>query len=186
MIPRWLPNALSVLRIALVPGWLLLALMEPPRRSWLIALLLIIGGTDMVDGLLARRFALATNAGATLDAVADKLATVVAVTFLAFGGRSAFTALPMWLWAVLMARDLLLAIGFAVVWGHHRKVQVEHRWHGRLATLVLFLTVVAAMAAMPPTLVNLGALAVCLLVIPGTLDYVSEGLRQLRPPPSGA
>jgi phosphatidylglycerophosphate synthase len=51
VIPRWLPNALSVLRIALVPVWLVLALAEPPRRVALIALLLVIGATDMLDGL---------------------------------------------------------------------------------------------------------------------------------------
>lgn len=186
-MPRWLPNALSVLRIALVPAWLALAFVERARaldgadvrRLPLVALLLLIGATDLLDGLLARRFKLATNLGATLDAVADKLATAAAVTFLAFLAPPAFTPLPVWLWAALLARDLLLGAGFLTVWLRHRAVEVEHRWHGRLATLLLFATVVAACAAAPPALVAAGALLVTALVVPGTLAYLREGWRQL-------
>ncbi len=180
MIPRWLPNALSAMRIALVPVWLALALVEPPRPALLLALLAIIGGTDMLDGFLARRFHLTTNLGATLDAVADKLASVVAVTFLVFTTRPAFTPLPLWLWLVLMTRDALLLIGFVTVWLKHGHVETEHRWHGRLATLILFATVVAAIAGAPAEVVTGGALAVCALVMPGTAAYLREGWRQLH------
>ena len=188
-MPRWLPNALSMLRIALIPGWLVLAWLERSRaldgemvrRLPLIAGLTLIGATDVLDGQLARRFGLATNFGATLDAVADKLATVVAVTFLAFFAAPAFTPLPIWLWAALVLRDLLLAVGFVTVWLKHREVKTEHRWHGRVATLALFVTVVAACAAAPSSLVFAGAALVTALIVPGTYDYLRSGLRQLSP-----
>jgi len=190
VIPRWAPNALSALRIASVPAWLALALVErgraldgaEVRRALVIAVLLAIGATDVLDGQLARRFGLASNLGATLDAVADKLATVVAVTFLAFLAAPAFTPLPLWLWAALVLRDLLLAAGFVAVWRRHGHVQVEHRWHGRLATLVLFATVVAACAGAPALAVGAGSLAVVLLIVPGTADYLRNGWRQLHAP----
>jgi CDP-diacylglycerol--glycerol-3-phosphate 3-phosphatidyltransferase len=191
VMPRWLPNALSFLRIALVPLWLALALVErtrvlggePPRHVALVGLLLIVGATDMLDGFLARRFGLATNLGATLDAVADKLATVTAVTFLSFFAPPGFTAFPVWAWAALLARDVVLGVGFVLVWRRHRTVKVEHRWHGRLSTLLLFVTVVAACAGAPSAAIVIGAAAVVALVVPGTVDYVREGLRQLRAAP---
>ncbi|MBL8949337.1 MAG: CDP-alcohol phosphatidyltransferase family protein, partial [Myxococcaceae bacterium] len=79
-------------RIGLVPVWLALAFSMRSRaldgadvhRLPLVLLVLLIGATDMIDGFLARRFQLATNLGATLDAVADKLASFAAVTFLTF------------------------------------------------------------------------------------------------------
>lgn len=190
-MPRWLPNALSILRIALVPAWLVIALLERARaleaadtvrRTPLVVILLVVGATDMLDGFLARRFGLATNFGATLDAVADKLATVVAVTVLTFLALPGCTALPLWLWVALLARDVVLGVGWLVIWWRKRAVKVEHRWHGRLATLVLFVLVVAACAGAPPFAVALGAAVVTALIVPGTIDYVREGRRQLAAP----
>lgn len=187
MIPRWLPNALSVARIVAIPGWLALAFVarahalasEPNEHVLVIALLVAIGLTDVVDGFLARRFQLVTNLGAILDAVADKLATFAVVTFLVFWAPPLFTPLPLWFLVLLLTRDLLLAIGFTMVRIKHGTVSVEHRWHGRLATLLLFATVVAACCGAPHVLVLAGVALVTALSIPGTVDYVREGLRQL-------
>jgi cardiolipin synthase len=183
-----LPNLLSLLRIALLPAWLALAFFErgralqdlPVHRLPVLALMLVIGATDVLDGFIARRFHLTSNFGATLDAVADKLATFLAVTFLAFFATPAFTPLPVWLWLALVARDVLLGAGWITVWLKHRVVHVEHRWHGRAATLLLFLVVLAAFAGAPALPVTLGAAAVLALVVPGTWDYLHEGWRQLR------
>ncbi len=188
MIPRWLPNALSIVRIVAIPGWLVLAFIarghalshQPDERGWVIALLVAVGLTDVVDGFLARRFHLATNLGATLDAAADKLATFAVVTFLAFWATPLFTPLPRWFWALLVSRDLLLGLGFIIVRLKHGTVEVAHRWHGRLATLLLFVTVVAACLRMPELLVMAGGVVVTALIIPGTVDYAREGWRQLH------
>jgi phosphatidylglycerophosphate synthase len=188
MIPRWLPNALTVSRIGLVPVWLALAFTARNRaldgegidRLPIVLLLIVLGATDVADGLLARRFALATNFGAMLDAVADKLATFVGTTFLTFFAAPAFTALPVWLWVALLSRDALLGTGWLCVWARHREVHVKHEWHGRLAALVLFALVVAASAAAPAWVVTLASFAVLALVVPGTWAYMREGWRQLQ------
>ena len=187
MVPRWLPNALSLARIGLVPVWLALAVTQrahaldgtPVRRFAVVALLIVLGATDMIDGWLARRFKLATNLGATLDAVADKLASFAGVTFLTFFAAPAFTPLPVWLWALLLARDALLGTGWVCVWLKHREVHVKHEWHGRSATMLLFITVVAAAMAAPAWAVTFGSAAVLLLAVPGTWAYMREGWRQL-------
>jgi cardiolipin synthase len=194
VIPRWLPNALTLLRIAMVPAWLALGLFERQRalagadvhRLAFIALLLFIGATDVTDGLLARRFHLESNLGATLDAVADKLAGFVAATFLTFFAQPAFTPLPAWLWFGLLGRDLLLGIGWLTVFAKHRAVHVEHRWHGRVASLLLFVLVLASCAAAPREVIEGIALAVAALAVPGTAVYMREGFRQLAPPRPGA
>jgi phosphatidylglycerophosphate synthase len=185
---RWVPNGLSVVRIGLVPVWLALAFVERERfadglevRRWpLLLLIAVIGGTDILDGWLARRFGLATPTGAVLDAVADKLATVAAVTFLTFVGAPAFTALPVWLWAVLVARDLLLGVGFVVLRARSRQVDAEHLWHGRAATALLSGTVLLACAGAASPLIAALSAAIVALVVPGTGVYLRRGFRQLR------
>jgi cardiolipin synthase len=187
MIPRWLPNAITLARIGLVPVWLALAF-DARARSLdgqavdnfpVVLLLIVLGATDVIDGQLARRYALATNLGATLDAVADKLATFIGTTFLAFFPSPAFTALPLWLWAALLLRDALLGTGYVCVWLRHREVHVKHEWHGRAASLLLFAVVVAATARAPAGFVVGGSVLVLLLAVPGTWAYMREGWRQL-------
>ncbi len=183
---RWLPNFLSLTRIGLVPAWLALAVHQrqdaleghPADHLGLLLLLVVIGATDALDGLIARRFGLTSKLGAVLDAVADKLATFVAVGFLSLFGAPAFTPLPVWLFAALVLRDLLFGFGYLWLLYGHREAPVEHRWHGRAATLVLFFTVAAACARVPKPLVDAMSLTVLALVVPGTWDYLKAGAGQ--------
>jgi cardiolipin synthase len=186
-IPPWLPNALSVLRIALVPVWLVLAndarwvalSGSEPSPVAPIGVFVAIGVSDIVDGILARRFGLASNLGATLDAIADKIAQISCVTFLVLAGAPAFTPLPVWLMLALAARDLLLSAGW---WLVHRKrgaVNAEHRWHGKASSALLFALIIAALAGASASIVAFGAAVVLVLVVPSTIAYLIAGWRQL-------
>lgn len=189
-MPAWVPNAISALRVLLVPVWLVLAFGaraaalagSPVDRAPLLVVFIALGVSDLVDGFIARRFRLESNFGATLDAVADKLAQVATVTFLVFLGAPGFTPLPLWLWAALVARDGALAIGFVLVYRKHRVVHVEHRWHGKASSLLLFGVITLGMAAAPEVAVVVGSLLSLVLVVPGSVAYVREGLRQLAAP----
>lgn len=189
-MPVWVPNAISMLRVLLVPVWLVLAVQaravalsdSPVDRTALLGVLLALGLSDLLDGAIARHFQLTSNFGATLDAVADKLAQVATVTFLVAYGQPGFTPLPWWLWLTLVLRDGALLVGFWLVYRKHRVVQVEHRWHGKASSLVLFAVIVGGTAAWPVNVVQAGALISLLLIVPGSIAYVREGLRQLRAP----
>lgn len=147
-------------------------------RSALLGVFVALGLSDIVDGAIARHFRLTSNLGATLDAVADKLAQVVSVTFLVFLGAPAFTPLPPWLWLTLMLRDGVLAVGWFLIFRKHRRVEIEHRWHGKASSLVLFAVILAASAAMDRLLIDVGSALAALLIVPGTVAYVREGWRQ--------
>ena len=173
--------------MALVPVWLLLAFDARAQRLAgaevnpfpLLAVLIFLGVSDILDGQIARRFHLTSNLGATLDAVADKLAQVATVTFLAWLAAPVFSPIPIWLWGVLLLRDLLLGVGWVCVWLRRRTVRVEHRWHGKAASLVLFALVLAATAAAPRVLITVGSVVVLGIVVIGTAAYLREGWGQL-------
>ncbi len=189
-IPRWLPNAISVVRIALVPLWLALAFEarvssladHVPSRRPLVVILLLLGASDLVDGFLARRFGLATNVGAVIDAVADKLAQIAIVTFLALFGTPSIGELPRSLLAVLIARDVVLAIGWTTIRLARGGVRAEHRWHGKLASAALFALLVLCLGGLPRGAVDAASAAIALFVAGSTLDYVRFGIAQLRDP----
>lgn len=192
-MPPWVPNAISVVRVLLVPVWLVLAVQaravamsgSEVDRTALLGVLLALGFSDLLDGAIARHFKLTSNFGATLDAVADKLAQVATVTFLVLYGEPGFTPLPWWLWLTLVLRDGALLIGFWLVYRKHRVVHVEHQWHGKASSLALFAVIVGGTAAWPVNVVQAGALLSLLLILPGSVAYVREGLRQLRAPNGG-
>jgi cardiolipin synthase len=95
------PNLLSLLRLGLVPILLLLVLTRHDLAA--IAVLMISGFTDYLDGTLARRLGQITRVGQLLDPIADRL--YIFTTLLALAYRE---IVPWWLVAVLVVRDLVL------------------------------------------------------------------------------
>jgi cardiolipin synthase len=96
------PNALSVLRLALLPVFLWLVL-GPEEDGLAVAVLVLIGLSDYLDGYLARRLDQASQLGAVLDPVADRLYILAAVV-----GLGVREIIPLWLVLLLPARDVFL------------------------------------------------------------------------------
>jgi len=107
-----IPNLLTLLRILLVPLAIWLIISDADRAAF--AVLVAAGITDGLDGFLAKRFGWATELGAYLDPLADKLLLVS--TFIALGARQ---LLPSWLVILVVSRDVLIvaAILLSVVLG---------------------------------------------------------------------
>lgn len=97
-----IPNALSVFRLALLPLFLWL-LLGPQHDSLAVAVLMLVGVSDYLDGYLARRLGQMSQLGAILDPVADRLYILTAVV-----GLGLREVIPVWLALALPARDLLL------------------------------------------------------------------------------
>jgi cardiolipin synthase len=97
-----LPNMLSALRLLGVPLFLYLVLV-PEADGWALAVLMVSGFTDYLDGYLARKLDQASVIGQILDPVADRLYILAVVVGLAFRD-----VIPWWLAISLPLRDLLL------------------------------------------------------------------------------
>ena len=95
------PNALTVLRLALIPVFVVLLLAADGERSIAAALVFALAGiTDQVDGWLARRWRVESPFGKFADPLADRLMIDAAVVLLWLEGRLPWLAL-----AVILARD---------------------------------------------------------------------------------
>ncbi len=95
------PNLISVARLVLVPVFALLALAE--QDAWALAVLVVAGASDWLDGRLARALNQQSRLGELLDPAADRL--FILVTLLVLAGRD---VVPWWLVVVIVGRDLLL------------------------------------------------------------------------------
>jgi CDP-diacylglycerol--glycerol-3-phosphate 3-phosphatidyltransferase len=134
-----LPNALTVLRLALIPVFVVILLAAEEGRSIAAAVVFGLAGiTDQVDGWLARRWRVESQFGKFVDPLADRLMIDAAVVLLWLGDRLPWPAL-----AVILARDGILLAGTpaAVQRGYEFSVSVL----GKLATWVLYAALVAVL-----------------------------------------
>ena len=75
-----LPNALTILRLVLIPPFIVAILVSTDGRSWAAAIVFLIAGvTDQVDGYLARRWHVESPFGKIADPLADRLMIGIAV-----------------------------------------------------------------------------------------------------------
>ena len=135
-----IPNAISIIRIGMVPVfiWLLLGRDDPTNAGWLLA---VIGTTDWVDGFLARKLNQVSEIGKFLDPAADRLAVAAAVIVGWISGD-----LP---WPVALAvivREVVIAIGALIV-GVGARSKIPVRYIGKVATLGLYFALPAFFVA---------------------------------------
>ncbi len=102
-----LPNLLSLVRIPLGIATLPLLADENVSSTWLaVGLIVMAGLSDGLDGYLARRLNRVTELGIALDPICDKIFAFVLVA-----GLILYREFPLWLAAVVVARDLIIVGG---------------------------------------------------------------------------
>jgi cardiolipin synthase (CMP-forming) len=97
------PNALSTIRLALIPVFVYLLLVTH-AYGWAVAILMFSGASDWADGKIARTMNQSSRLGVLLDPAVDRLYMVTVPIALALRG-----IVPWWFVITLLARDALLA-----------------------------------------------------------------------------
>jgi CDP-diacylglycerol--glycerol-3-phosphate 3-phosphatidyltransferase len=128
-----LPNALTILRLALVPVFVVLLLGGDDGYSWPAAIVFGVAGvTDQVDGFLARRWHVESAFGTFADPFADRLMIGAAVILLWHVDR-----LP-WVALAIPLRDLIALVATPVILGRGYEFRVNVL--GKAATWLLYLS----------------------------------------------
>jgi len=125
------PNVLTVLRFMGVPLfiWLVLAQKE---YGWAVLVLVVMAGTDWVDGYVARRFDQASKLGRVMDPIADRLALIAVAVTLVIAG------VVHWLYlAALVIPDAVLLVLTLSFFGGHPDLPVSRI--GKIRTGLLLL-----------------------------------------------
>jgi len=175
---NWLPNAISLLRIALVVPILMLIL--EGSFGFALVLFCLAGFSDGLDGYLAKRFSWHSRLGALLDPVADKL--LVAGMFITL----AYTQhIPVWLAGIVILLDVVIVAGATAYNFLVRPLQGEPTRVSKLNTALqlLFLLFVLSRAGFgwpdQISITVLGASILVTVVISG-VDYVWSWARRAR------
>lgn len=134
------PNAISAVRLALVPVFLWLAFQEEDRvaAAWLLALL---GATDWIDGWIARRWSQVSTVGKVLDPTVDRVLLVAAT-----GAVIGLDAVPLWFGIAVLARELLVGLA-GIVLGLLGAARIDVRFIGKTAAMGLMFSLPLFLAA---------------------------------------
>jgi cardiolipin synthase len=125
-----IPNVLSFFRLALVPVFLAFVIEGEDALALLV--LVVSSVTDFLDGWLARRLNQVSRLGQLLDPAADRLYIFAALVGLAWR-----EVIPWWLVAVIVARDVMLAV-LGVILANHGFGPLPVHHLGKVATFCLF------------------------------------------------
>ncbi len=168
--PAHIPNAICILRILLI-GPIIYSMLKG-NFGVSLALVIVAGLSDGLDGYLAKRFNWRTRLGGLLDPVADKLLLVSVFLTLAWLGLA-----PLWLAAVVIGRDLVIVSG-ALAYEHLiTEVQPEPTKISKLNTGLQLLYILFALSRLATgwpaqtSLLVVGAAVLVVSVVSG-LDYV--------------
>ena len=105
-----LPNKLTLLRVLMIPLFMIFALLENGFCQFIaLALFLLASLTDYLDGYIARKCNLVTDFGKFMDPIADKLLVMSAMVILVAQNR-----MPAWICVVMLAREFIIS-GFRLV-----------------------------------------------------------------------
>jgi len=171
----WLPNAISLLRIALIVP--ILALFISDEFGWALGLFIIAGLSDGVDGYIAKKYHWDTRLGAFLDPAGDKLLVAWSFGTLAYLGN-----IPVWLAVIVILRDVVIVAGSFIYHYLVTRLEGEPTSISKLNTGLEFAFLIFVMSkagfGWPDniTITVLGAAVLVTVVISG-YDYVSNWIR---------
>ena len=129
-----IPNALSALRIAMIPVFTWLIVDEETTRAGLVVFGVVLA-TDWLDGAIARATGQVSELGKLLDPVSDRLA--IGAGLIALVVRGAF---PLWAALPILVRDFAILLA-GIVLLSARRVSIEVRYLGKVATFGLMFAV---------------------------------------------
>ena len=130
-----IPNSLTMLRIVIIPVFVTTLIYG--RYRYALYLFIAAGLTDMLDGLFARLADQKTPLGTFLDPLADKFLLVTSFILFAIYGW-----IPKWLAIAVISRDLIVVIGWFLLFMITHSARVEPVMTGKIA-IALELVVLA-------------------------------------------
>jgi len=166
-----LPNFLTLVRICLIPVFVVVFLAPTPDRSLVAAVIFTVAAvTDLLDGYIARRTGQVTKLGKLLDPIADKLLVLSALILLVNIDRvSALVAL------LIIARELAVTGVRAIAAGERFIIAAETTGKYKMALQVVAIVLLILEGTELTEFGNLHLAGTATLYVSLVLGYVSGG-----------
>lgn len=132
---KHVPNILTMIRFLLIPFILYFIFTEQYVAAFVM--LTVSGLTDVLDGIIARKFDCITNFGKLIDPLADKTTQISILASLTFKG-----IVPLWMLLVVFVKEFAMIAGASFLYG--KELVVSSKWFGKLSTVLFYLAIVCS------------------------------------------
>ena len=173
-----LPNKLTVLRVIMVPFFVLFMLTDlgGDANKWIaLAIFCVASLTDMLDGKIARARNLVTNFGKFMDPLADKLLVCSAMICLIPVGK-----LPAWIVSMIIAREIIIS-GFRLIASDNGIVIAASYW-GKFKTvsqMFMIILLIADFGGIFVMIENVLIWVSLILTVVSLIDYIAKNKQVL-------
>ncbi len=169
-----LPNALTVARIILIPIFITAVIYKKHPHAFFLFVLAAI--TDLLDGYIARVTDQKTALGTFLDPLADKL--LLMSSFILFSFQA---WIPLWLTIIVISRDIIVVIGWFLLYMITHEVRIEPVMLGKTAIAFQLVTLALVLLSVNMRAITIPKeflfLVTAALTALSGLQYVYKGLR---------
>ncbi len=167
-----LANKITVLRIISIPIFIIVLLQgHIGAARWIFFLSIF---SDALDGAIARFRGERTRLGTFLDPLADKLllvATFIAFTYLGW--------IPVWIFVAVLSRDLLIVLGWAIVYILTGNSNIQPRVLGKITTALQMGAALGKLIHLPADLMQWLLMVMIVSTVLSLVDYIWAGNKRL-------
>lgn len=134
-----IPNILTIIRLFLVPIFIIV-FFSSIENALLhsVAIFIIAGITDVLDGYIARKYNLITKWGQVLDPFADKIMQLTVLVCFTIDGL-----LPIWIIIIYGAKELTMIFGGIFLYTKKERVVIPANSFGKSATIIFYLAILS-------------------------------------------
>ena len=172
------PNTLTVLRVIMIPFFVLFMLGDITSVDKYIALGIFIAAslTDTLDGYLARKNNQVTNFGKFMDPLADKLLVCAAMI-----GLMDLYRLPSWIVIIIISREFIIS-GFRLI-AADNGIVIAASWWGKAKTISQMIMIILLVADFGGVFDMIGQVMIYLalvLTVVSLVDYIAKNKQVLK------
>ena len=177
-----LPNQLTILRIFMIPVFLIVlylphgAAVGTSYVSWIVAAIIfaVASITDWLDGYLARKWKVVSNFGKFADPLADKMLTMAAFVMLIALGLA-----PAWVVAIIVCRELAVT-GLRLLLVEQGGAVLAAAMPGKIKTFTQMLSIIFLLIG-DPIYIGTILLYICLIfTIYSGYDYFAKNMQVFK------
>ena len=166
-----LPNKLTMLRILLIPVFMVVLYWGFPGATWVaVAIFIIASFTDLLDGKIARKYNLVTDFGKFADPLADKMLVTAALLWFVEIGQ-----MPAWALLIVLVREFAVS-GLRMIASDKGRV-IAAGWSGKVKTASTMVCIVLML--IPPVAREISSLCVAVIVLTTIYSGVEYFIKNL-------
>ena len=158
-------NKLTLLRVVMIPAFLLVLYLDVPGASyWALAIFVAASLTDTLDGYIARHYNQVTDFGKFMDPLADKCLVVAAMLWFVEIGQ-----MPAWMLLIVICREFAVS-GLRMIASDKGRVSAAG-WSGKVKTAATMVCVVLMFLPIPPVVNTLCVWVITLTTLYSGVEY---------------